>query len=169
MRAVTNRNKYDESHHDKRASEGGILLSWIYDDIGCAGAILDDSCLRKLCGHPVGWVFGLSVFSLDGEHLGWFEDGVLYDLQNKVLGFVAGAAGLRLAAPALAAEPPLPVLSKRPRVPSLRGRSSRPAGKGWSATSLASYLASGGGLKARMPARLCRGALGAADGYNVSL
>lgn len=116
------------------------MLTWIYDDIGCAGAILDDSCIRNLAGNTVGWVFGLSVFSLKGEHIGWFEEGVLFDIHNNVLGFIPGAAHRRLEAPALAAEPALPVFKKRPQVPNLRGRIARPAGRAWSAFCLSSYL-----------------------------
>lgn len=116
------------------------MLTWVYDEIGCPGAILDDFCIRSLAGNTVGWVFGVSVFSLKGEHIGWCEDGVFYDVHNKVLGFVPGASGLALDVPALAAEPPMPTLGKRPCVPGLRGRASRPPGHGWSATCLASYL-----------------------------
>jgi hypothetical protein len=118
------------------------LLTWVYDEIGCPGAILDEFCLRSLSGQTVGWVFGLSVFSLKGEHIGWFEDGVFYDVANKAIGFIPGArAALEL--PALAPEPPLPQFSKRPCVPTLRGRSARPRGHGWSTHCLSDYLAFG--------------------------
>jgi len=119
------------------------LVTWIYDEIGCAGAILDDFCLRNLHGHTVGWVFGLSVFSLKGEHIGWYDDGAIFDIHNNVLGFIAGAPGLPLEQPALAPEPALPAFSKRPHVPALRGRVTRPSGKRWSAFSLTAYLAAG--------------------------
>jgi hypothetical protein len=116
------------------------LVTWVYDEIGCAGALLDEFCIRNLSGNTVGWVFGVSMFSLKGEHIGWYEDGVMYDIQNKVLGFVPGAKGLSLEMPALAAEPAMPVLSKRPYVPTLRGRAPRPRCTGWSSSTLASYL-----------------------------
>lgn len=145
------------------------MITWIYDDIGCPGAILDEFCIRNVAGHPVGWVFGLSVFSLKGEHLGWAENGVFYDIHNRVLGFVPGATGTTLTLPALAPEPPLPVLSKRPCVPGLRGRSSRPAGKGWSSASLANYLASGGSTGMRVPALVCRGAGAGSGACDLSL
>jgi hypothetical protein len=116
------------------------LVTWIYDEIGCAGAVLDDFCIRNLAGNTVAWVFGLSVFSLRGEHIGWYEDGVLFDIHNRILGFIPGATGLRTEPPALAPEPPLPAFSKRPHVPTLRGRVARPSGRGWSASCLASYL-----------------------------
>lgn len=117
------------------------MATWVYDEIGCAGAILDEFCLRNLAGHSVGWVFGLSVFSLKGEHIGWFEEGVLYDIQNQVLGFVQSARGLQLESPALGPEPAMPALAKRPCAPTLRGRTARPCGSGgWSHVCLATYL-----------------------------
>lgn len=117
------------------------MLTWVYDEIGCPGALLDEFCLRNLSGHTVGWVFGLSVFSLAGEHIGWYEDGAFFDVENKVLGFVPGAAGVPFDLPPLAPEPAMPALRKRPCVPALRGRSARPRGTGWSRHCLASYLA----------------------------
>ena len=119
-------------------------MTWVVDEIGCAGAILDEFCIRNLCGNTVGWVFGLSMFSLNGEHIGWYEDGVFYDIQNNVLGFIPGARGLVLDAPALAPPPAAPAFSKRPCVPVLRGRSARPAGKGWSGFCLSTYLSHSG-------------------------
>lgn len=117
------------------------MLTWVYDEIGCAGAILDEFCIRNLSGDAVGWVFGVSVFSLKGEHIGWFEDGVMYDVQNNVLGFVPGARGALPETPALAPEPPMPAFSKRPCAPTLRGRTARPRGSaGWSASCLPTYL-----------------------------
>ncbi len=119
---------------------GEILVTWVYDESGCAAAILDEFCIRNVAGSTVGWVFGVSVFSLKGEHIGWFEDGVLYDLENKVLGFVPSAKGLVLGKPALAPAPVMPPFTKRPCAPTLRGRSMRLRSSGWSSACLASYL-----------------------------
>lgn len=127
------------------------MSTWIYDEIGCAAAILDEFCIRNLSGNTVGWVFGVSVFSLKGEHIGWFEDGVFYDIENNTLGFLPGAHGLVLEQPPMAAEPAVPSFSKRPYVPGLRGRSARPAGKGWSTFCLATYLSFPGVPQARAP------------------
>jgi hypothetical protein len=127
------------------------LVTWVYDEIGCPGAILDDFSIRNLSGNTVGWVFGLSMFSLKGEHIGWYQDGAFFDIENNVLGFIPGAPGLLLEPPALAAEPPLPVLSKRPCVPALRGRTARPAGQGWSTFCLATYLSFTGLPSTRTP------------------
>lgn len=82
------------------------------------------------------------MFSLKGEHIGWFEDGLFFDVANKVIGFLPGAKTL-MELPALASEPVMPVLPKRPCVPTLRGRSARPRGHGWSAQCLCNYLTFG--------------------------
>ncbi len=119
---------------------GDTLVTWVYDESGCAGAILDEFCIRNVGGSTVGWVFGVSVFSLKGEHIGWFEDGVLFDVENKVLGFVPSAKGLVLRKPVLAPAPVMPPFTKRPCAPTLRGRSMRLRGSGWSSACLASYL-----------------------------
>jgi hypothetical protein len=127
------------------------LVTWVYDEIGCAGAILDEFCIRNLSGNTVGWVFGLSMFSLKGEHIGWFEDGAFFDIENNVLGFIPGTVGLAIDCPAPAPEPAMPPFSKRPHVPALRGRTARPAGRGWSTFCLATYLSFSGLPSARAP------------------
>lgn len=116
------------------------LVTWIYDETGNAGALLDEFCVRNLDGVPVAWVFGVTLFSIRGEHIGWFEHGVLFDVHNNKLGFVEGALGLGANAPVRRAAPPVPPFGKRPCVPALRARAARPTGGGWSGDSLADYL-----------------------------
>ena len=116
------------------------MLTWLYDGQGRAAAFLDEFCIRSVEGEPTAWVFGLSVFSLRGEHIGWFENGVLFDVDNQILGFLAGATGVKPDFPVPAAAPPVPVLSKRPYVPTLRARPVRQASTGWSRHSLADYI-----------------------------
>lgn len=116
------------------------MVTWMYDETGRPAAILDEFCLRNLDGVPQAWVFGVSVFSLRGEHIGWFEHGVLFDIDNRKLGFVDGALGLGAQAPLLHAVPLAPQFGKRPCVPALRARRSRPSGGGWSSERLAEYL-----------------------------
>ena len=144
------------------------MVTWVYDEIGCAGAILDDFCIRNLAGNTVGWVFGLSVFSLKGEHIGWFEDGVFYDIENNVLGFIPGASGLALDAPALAPEPALPAFGKRPCVPGLRGRAPRRKGQGWSTVCLATYLSYNGLPVPRVPYLAHRPSMTTASSHDLS-
>lgn len=116
-------------------------MTWIFDETGKAGAILDEFCIRNLDGAPQAWVFGVSVFSLKGEHIGWFEHGVLFDIHNDRLGFLKGALGV---SGHVALQPPsaFPAFAKRPCVPALRARRSRPVSAGWSGERLADYLQS---------------------------
>lgn len=116
------------------------LVTWLYDEAGRASAILDEFLLRTVDGEPAGFVFGLSAFSLRGEHIGWFEDGVLYDVENRTLGFLDGARGLAPAVPALQPAPPEPGFGKRPNVPPLRARPLRRPANGWSRHVLADYI-----------------------------
>ncbi|RSZ59990.1 hypothetical protein HF313_14840 [Massilia atriviolacea] len=118
-------------------------MTWLYDEAGRASAILDEFCLRTIDGEPAGYVFGLSAFSIKGEHIGWFEDGVLYDVENRILGFLAGARGMAHDFPALQPPPPEPVFGKRPNVPTLRARPVRRPAGGWSRHALADYVDSG--------------------------
>jgi hypothetical protein len=120
----------------------------LYDETGQAGAILDEFCIRNLAGVPAGWVFGLSVFGLQGEHIGWFEDGVLFDVENRAIGFVLGAKGLSMPCPPLSAPPEFPRFAKRPHCPSLRGRPPRRSRSGWSHYRLADYLEQAGHAQA---------------------
>lgn len=120
------------------------MLTWLYDGTGCPAAILDEYCLRTSAGEPAAFVFGLSVFSLKGAHIGWFEEGVFFDIENKLLGFMLGAKGLPCEFPPPQPAPSMPVLSKRPLVPTLRARPARRPASGWSSHSLAEYIDPGG-------------------------
>ncbi|ATQ77548.1 hypothetical protein CR152_25890 [Massilia violaceinigra] len=122
------------------------MVTWLYDEAGRASAILDEFCLRTIGGEPAGFVFGLSAFSLKGEHIGWFEDGVFYDVENRILGFLAGARGMAHDVPVLLPPPPEPAFRKRPNVPTLRARPLRRAAGGWSRHALSAYFNSGAPL-----------------------
>lgn len=135
-----------------------VLVTWLYDEAGRASAILDEFLLRTVDGEPAGFVFGLSAFSVRGEHLGWFEDGVLYDVENCPLGFLDGARGMALAVPALQPAPPEPVFGKRPNVPPLRARPVRRPANGWSRHVLADYI-DAAAAPDPLPARATPGAL----------
>ena len=120
------------------------MVTWIYDEVGSAAAILDEFCLRSLDGVPQAWVFGVSVFSIKGDHIGWFEHGVLFDVDNNRLGFVQSALGMGGKSPPLQPAPPVPGFPKRPCVPALRARLARPhGGGGWSVFPVADYLEQG--------------------------
>ncbi len=117
-----------------------FVAEWIYDQYGLAGAILDDYSLRNRDGTVVAWVFGIGVFAMPGEHIGWFEDGVLYDSNNCALGFVEANKGLSLVTPVVMPAPSMPVFPRRPSTPRLHGKSGRPEPGGWSTHSLDTYF-----------------------------
>jgi hypothetical protein len=117
-----------------------FVAEWIYDQYGLAGAILDDYSIRNRDGNVIAWVFGIGVFALAGEHIGWFEDGVLFDSDNCALGFVSAAKGLKLVTPAVVSAPAIPQLPRRPSTPRLHGKPGRPEPGPWSSRSLTSYF-----------------------------
>ncbi len=118
-----------------------FVAEWIYDQNGFAGAILDDYSLRNRDGAVVAWVFGIGVFALPGEHIGWFEDGVLFDSDNCALGFIHSTTGLTLVTPAVVQAPAMPAFPRRPSTPRLHGKHGRPDPGAWSTHALESYFA----------------------------
>jgi hypothetical protein len=117
-----------------------FVAEWIYDQYGLAGAILDDYSIRNRNGDVVAWVFGIGVFALPGDHIGWFEDGVLFDSDNCALGFVNAAKGLKLVTPTIVSTPAIPPLPRRPSTPRLHGKPGRPDPGPWSRHALDAYF-----------------------------
>ena len=116
------------------------MANWLYNKGGHAEAIHDDDCIRSGMGHVRAWVVGSNVYSLHGRHIGWFEDGVLYDSHNRALGFLPEARGYLSGRPGLAGAPGMPGFAGRPGRPGLSGVPGRAGYGGWSAHDLAEYL-----------------------------
>ena len=116
------------------------MAEWIYDRGGQAAAIHDDDCLRDRSGRVAAWLSRGSIYSLRGEHIGWYEEGVFRDASNRVLGFTAGATGPLPSRPGRGGRPGMPGFAGRPGRPGLAGRPGRPGRGGWSAHGLAAYL-----------------------------
>jgi len=117
------------------------VAEWVYDKHGNATLILDGDCIRDAGGSVIAWIHGENVYSLSGFHVGWFEDGVLADSSNSVLGFVSGAAGYTPARPGLSGVPGMPGFAGRPGRPGLAGVPGRPGRGGWSSANLGEYFA----------------------------
>jgi len=66
--------------------EGYEMADRIFDNNGCATLIYDSDCLRSSHRQVIAWISGNSVYSLRGQHYGWFEYGVLYDRGNFTRG-----------------------------------------------------------------------------------
>jgi hypothetical protein len=55
------------------------MTEWLFDRHGSPRLILDDDCVRSASGGVIAWISGDGLFSLTGRHIGWYEDGVIYD------------------------------------------------------------------------------------------
>lgn len=116
------------------------MADWIFNVNGDATIILNDVCLRNSYGNVIAWINYNNVYSLDGNHIGWFERGILYDSNNEVLGFIRNRTGHLPSIPGIGATPGMPGFSGRPGIPGLSGVPGRPGYGGWSNRNLATYF-----------------------------
>ena len=66
-------------------------MEWFYDKHGQAVFFKYDDRLISKQGANLCWIFGNYVYSLNnGRHIGWFEDGKIYDIENGILAFLRG-------------------------------------------------------------------------------
>jgi hypothetical protein len=66
----------------------------LYDSDGEAVAYIDtsdDFTIYLWKGKPVAYLDNSSVYGFNGKHLGWFEDGIIWDRKGYGVGFVEGA------------------------------------------------------------------------------
>jgi 4-fold beta flower protein len=116
------------------------MSNWIFDRHGRASIILDEDCFRDRHGKVIAWTSGNNIYSLRGKHCGWYEDGVLYDSGNRILGFLRGATGHLPSIPGIGGTPGTPGFTGRPGRPGFGGTPGRPGRGGWSDNSLESYF-----------------------------
>ncbi len=45
-------------------------------------------------GHPVAYLYGHHVYGFNGLHLGWFINGVVYEIEGKRIGFTSSTSPL---------------------------------------------------------------------------
>lgn len=64
------------------------MTNWIYDSTGNATMIFENDYIRNNHGQVIAWINSINVYNLIGNHVGWFEKGVLYGSNNEVLGFI---------------------------------------------------------------------------------
>ena len=113
---------------------------WMYNRNGKAVLIQDSDCLRSNHGQVVAWISGNNVFSINGRHCGWFEDGVLFDSCNCVLGFLSAATGQLPSRPGIGSTPGTPGFAGRPGRPGFSGIPGRPGRGGWYTNNLEAYF-----------------------------
>ena len=73
-----------------------------------------------------------NVYSLNGKHIGWFEDGVLYDSNNNAIAFLRDASGYLPGRPGTSGVPGIPGIPGRPGKSGFSGTPGRPGKGGWS-------------------------------------
>lgn len=78
------------------ASDDEIAL---YDGSGTAVAYIatsEELTVYTWAGAPVAYLDGENLYGFNGKHLGWFENGRIYDHQGRVAGATAEAASVAL-------------------------------------------------------------------------
>lgn len=56
--------------------------------------VSDDRTIYLWDGEPVAYLESDNVWGFNGDHLGWFEDGIIMDHKGNAVGFVDGALSL---------------------------------------------------------------------------
>jgi len=118
------------------------VTDWIYGKNGQATVILDRDCFRSNRGKVIAWSKGENVYSLSGKHIGWFEEGVLYDSRNQALGFLRNSIGYLPSRPGIGGTPGNPGFGGRPGRPGFSGVLGKPSRGGWSQNDLSTYFIS---------------------------
>ncbi|WP_210149734.1 4-fold beta flower protein [Paeniglutamicibacter terrestris] len=103
-------------------NKNGAVVAWLYGK-----DILD------LGGAHRGFVNGSSVISYQkGYHLGWFEQGVFWDSQNRAIGMTRDISA-SIPRPGLSGVPGRPGIGGRPGRPGIPGTPGKPGRSGgWS-------------------------------------
>ena len=87
------------------------------------------------------WLYNNSVYSLySGAHLGWYENGILYDSYNSVLAFSRDAPGYLPSVPDIGGTPGTPGIPGKPGKPGFSGSPARPGYGGWTNYTLDEFL-----------------------------
>ncbi|SRR5229473_7319750 len=108
------------------------MAGWLFDRNGRARILLDTDKLRNNRGRVIAWIGGGNVYSLQGHHVGWFDGGVVFDSDNRVIAFSGDhTAGLPWV-PSLGGTPGIPGFAGVPGRPGLSGAPGRPGRGGWS-------------------------------------
>ncbi len=116
------------------------MTDWLYDKSGEAQLFLHRDRFINKSGHNLGWLVKNNVYSLDGSHRGWFEDGVLYDGSNDTIAFARNATGRLPSRPGVAGAPGTPGIPGSPGKPGFSGVPGRPGHGGLSSQTLGDFF-----------------------------
>jgi len=108
------------------------MAEWMFDQMGNTCLIFDGDKIRNDGGDVVAWISQNNVHSLTGNHVGWYEGGVIYDSDNSALAFIRNCSGSLPNRPALSGTPGMPGFSGVPGKPGLSGVPGKPGRGSWS-------------------------------------
>jgi hypothetical protein len=91
-------------------------------------------------GVVVGWVGGSNVYLLHGEHVGWFEGGVISDSTNCALVFSLNRTGYLPHVPRVTGTPNIPAFSGNPATPGFSVTPGKPGRGDWSRHDAGEYF-----------------------------
>jgi len=123
-------------------SKGIFMAEWMFDQSGQPKIILDNDTIRNKTGHLIAWINDSGIYNLYGQHIGWYEGGVIYDNTSSVLAFIQNSSGYLPYKPSCAGSPGLPGFAGTPGKPGLSGTPGRPGTSGWSKHDVDKYLKS---------------------------
>lgn len=116
------------------------MAEWIFNKRGIATMIFDVDCIRNNQGLVIAWIKDNNFYSASGYHKGWFEKGVFYDSQNKVIGFLSTATSDLPYLPGISGRPGMPGFAGRPGKPGFNGTPGRPGFGGYSTYDFEHYF-----------------------------
>ncbi len=109
------------------------MADWIYDRRGRPQIIVDgDRFLDRSGVNTIAWINGTNTFTPTGGHAGWYENGVLWDIKNRCVGFTADSTNEMTHRPDLAEASAMPTISVSSRPPEFAASPDRPDKDGWS-------------------------------------
>lgn len=109
------------------------MAEWLFDRSGAPCLIVDGNRIRDDRGAVVGWIHGNNAHLIHGQHVGWYEGGVLCDGMNCALAFSARRTAYLPHVPRVAEPPALPRLAAAPETtPDFAAAPPRPPRGDWS-------------------------------------
>lgn len=116
------------------------MTEWLFDRDGVPCLILEESRVRSRRGLVIGWLDTDKVHLLHGEHIGWYEGGVIYDSTNSALAFSRHRTGYLPGVPRVSTAPTLPTLAAAPALPGFEIPGSKPRRGDWSRHEASRYF-----------------------------
>ncbi len=102
------------------------MSEWFIDRSGQIPLYLHERRFITEDGHNVGWLIGNCVYSLRGAHVGWLENGVLYDVNNDIVALSTNASGHIRFISHKKFTPAIPPIPETPEIPPLADAGWRP-------------------------------------------